>query len=92
MASNTTKTLNFKAWNSPVENPSWEYKLDIKDSDGNMFNPIYFKKKGSGKGTSWEASSCWAKIISICNSKWTYYELFDFGFAHLTDASVIEKA
>ena len=26
---------------SPAEYPSWEHKLDIKESYGNMFNPIF---------------------------------------------------
>ena len=36
MAANT---ISCKAWNSPVEYPCREYKHDIKESKGNMFNP-----------------------------------------------------
>ena len=40
-APNTAKTISCQAWNSPVEYPSWDYKFDMKESDGNMFNPIF---------------------------------------------------
>ena len=40
-APNTTSTVSCKAWNFPVNYPSWEYKSDINDPDGNMFNPIF---------------------------------------------------
>ena len=32
----TVRIISYKAWNSPVKYPSWEYKLHIKGSDGNM--------------------------------------------------------
>ena len=35
------KTISCKAWNSPVEYPSKECKHDIKEFNGNMFNPIF---------------------------------------------------
>ena len=38
------RTINWQAWNSLAEYPNWDYKLDIKESDGNMFNPIFLKK------------------------------------------------
>ena len=41
---NTTRTISCKARNSPVDYPSWEYKFDMEGSDGNVFNPIFFKK------------------------------------------------
>ena len=47
-ALNAASTINCKAWNSPVEYPSREYKHDIKESEGNMFNPI-FKKNVQGR-------------------------------------------
>ena len=33
-------TISCKAWNFPVEYPSWEYKFEIKESDGNMLNSV----------------------------------------------------
>ena len=35
------KDNQLQAWNSPVEYPSMECKHDIKESKGNMFNPIF---------------------------------------------------
>ena len=35
-APNTAKTISCQAWNSLVEYPNWDYKFDIKESDGNM--------------------------------------------------------
>ena len=43
-----TRTTSCKAWNSPVEYPSRECKHDIKESKGNMFNPI-FKENVQGQ-------------------------------------------
>ena len=40
-APNAARTISCKAWNSPVEYPSRECKHDIKESKGNMFNPIF---------------------------------------------------
>ena len=40
MVPNATITVNCKAWNSPVEYPSRECKYDVRESIGNMFNPI----------------------------------------------------
>ena len=34
-------TINYKAWNSPVEYPSRECKHYIKESEVNMFKPIF---------------------------------------------------
>ena len=48
MAPNAAKTINCKAWNSPVEYPCRGCKNNIKESEGNMFNPI-FKKKVQGE-------------------------------------------
>ena len=45
---NAARTISCKAWNSPVEYPSRECKHDIKESKGNMFNPI-FKENVQGK-------------------------------------------
>ena len=36
--SNTATTLSYKAWNSAVEYPCWEYKFDIKESYGQYSN------------------------------------------------------
>ena len=38
---NATRTISCKAWNSPVEYPSLECKHHIKESKGNMFDPIF---------------------------------------------------
>ena len=32
--------ISCNIWNALAIYPSWEYKFDIKESDGNMFNPI----------------------------------------------------
>ena len=40
-ASNTARTTSCKAWNSFVDYPSREWKHDIKESEDNMFNPIF---------------------------------------------------
>ena len=34
------RTISCNAWNSPVEYNSREYKHDIKESKGNMFNQV----------------------------------------------------
>ena len=48
MAPNTAKTISCKAWNSLVEYHSRWSKHDIKESGGNMFNPI-FKENAQGQ-------------------------------------------
>ena len=48
MAPNATRTISCKAWNSPVEYRSRECKHGIKESEGNMFNPI-FKENVQGQ-------------------------------------------
>ena len=35
---NATRTISYKAWNSPAEYPSWVARCDIKGSDGNVGN------------------------------------------------------
>ena len=40
MAPNTVRTISCKAWNSPVKYPNWQFELEIKEFDGNMFHPI----------------------------------------------------
>ena len=44
MAPNTARTISCKAWNSLVKYYSRESKHDIKESEGNMFNPIFKEK------------------------------------------------
>ena len=41
MTPNTSRAISCKALNSPVEDPSREYKPGITESEGNMFNPIF---------------------------------------------------
>ena len=41
MVLNAAMTISCKAWNSPVEYPSRECKHDIKESKGNVLNPIF---------------------------------------------------
>ena len=41
------RTISCKAWNSPAEYPSRECKHHIKESEGNMYNPIF---KGNVRG------------------------------------------
>ena len=41
MARNTTKTISYNAWNSPVENPSGETKHDTKEFQYNMLNTLF---------------------------------------------------
>ena len=58
-APNTTRAISYKAWNSPVEYPSRESKQDIKESEGNIYNPI-FKKNVQGQkhpGFSWSTDN-----------------------------------
>ena len=45
---NAARTISCKTWNSPVEYPSRECKHAIKESKGNMFNPI-FKENVQGQ-------------------------------------------
>ena len=45
------KTISSKAWNSPVEYPCRECKHDIKESKGNMVNPM-FKENVQGRNHS----------------------------------------
>ena len=53
MAPNAIRTISCKACNSPVEYPCRECKHNIKDFEGNMFNPIFrediewWKQQGS---------------------------------------------
>ena len=44
-APNDARTITYKAWNSPVGYPSRECEHDIKESEGNMFNPIFMERK-----------------------------------------------
>ena len=41
MAPNNARAISGKVWNSPVEYISRESKHDTKESEGNMFNPIF---------------------------------------------------
>ena len=41
---NAARTINCKAWNSPVEYPSWVARCDIKGSDGTMLTLIFLQK------------------------------------------------
>ena len=47
-ATNAARTISSKVWNSPVEYPSRECKHDIKEPEGNMFNPM-FKENDHGQ-------------------------------------------
>ena len=38
---NTARSISWKAWNSPVGYPNSQSKHDIKESEGNMFNPMF---------------------------------------------------
>ena len=40
-APNTTRTIRWSTWNSPVEYPIRESKHDTKECECNMFNPIF---------------------------------------------------
>ena len=57
-APNTAKTISCQAWNSLVEYPSWDYKFDIKESDGNM-SIQYILKEGLEAKSSPEVSGYW---------------------------------
>ena len=39
---NTAWTISCKARNYSVKYPSWEYKSDMKESDGNVFIPTFW--------------------------------------------------
>ena len=41
MAKKSARTISCKAWKSAVEYPSKESKPGVKESKGNMFNPIF---------------------------------------------------
>ena len=43
MAPNAGRTISCKAWNSPVQYPTREWKHDINESEENMFNPTFKK-------------------------------------------------
>ena len=62
MAPNTTRTISVKTWNFPVEPPSLEYKFDIKEYDGSMFNAIIQKK------------ACGQKHPGRLANKFTYFQ------------------
>ena len=51
-----------EAWNSTVEYPSWEYEIDIKDSDRSMPNPILSQKV---KGQRFYNSQGHGKIYTV---------------------------
>ena len=40
-APNVAMIISCRAWNSPIEHPSRECKHDIKETEGNMFNPRF---------------------------------------------------
>ena len=48
MAPNAAWTISYKAWNSPVEYPNRECKHDIRESEGNMFNPMFMENSRGG--------------------------------------------
>ena len=58
-APNAARTINCKAWNSPVEYPSRECKHDIKESEGNMSNPIF---KENVRGQKYPGSCTFAEL------------------------------
>ena len=68
-APKTARTTSCKAWNSPVEYPSRESKHDIKESGGNMLNPIF---KGNAQGRNifqWFVN--WAMKLLSCEDQRT---------------------
>ena len=44
MAPNITMAVSCKAWNTPVEYRSSEYKFDIMEPHSEMFSPIFETK------------------------------------------------
>ena len=63
-APNAARPISCKAWNSPVEYPSRECKRGIKESEGNMFNPI-FKENVQGRK---HPGSCAFEELEILSS------------------------
>ena len=54
------------AWNSPVEFPSRECKHAIKESEGNMFNPVF---KENVQGRKHPGSCAFAEPELLCYRK-----------------------
>ena len=65
----TARLMSCKAWNSPVEYPIWEYKKnDIKNTDGNMLNPISYKKvRGQKHSGRWAVSDARLPVSESLN-------------------------
>ena len=67
----TTRTISCKAWNSPVENPSRKFKHDSKESEENMFNPIFHEnvqgRKHTGRCTFAESA-----LLSSSTLQWRH--------------------
>ena len=60
---NAARAISCKAWNSPVEYPSTECKHDIKESERNMFNPI-FKENVQGRKHTGSCASAEPELLS----------------------------
>ena len=58
MATNAARTISCKAWNFLVEYTSRESRHDIKESEGNMFNPIF---KGNAQGQKHQGRCAFAE-------------------------------
>ena len=39
-----TWIISCKVWNYPVVYPTWEYRFDLTESNGNILNPTFIKK------------------------------------------------
>ena len=50
------------AWNCPAKYPSLEYKFDVKESDGNMFHPVFQKNVQSQNQSSRQVGYCRTKM------------------------------
>ena len=63
---NDPRTISCKAWNSPAEYPSWVARCDIKGFDGNMLNPIFWKKvEGRKHPGRWEIAEHQIRSIEV---------------------------
>ena len=73
-APNTTRTINCKVWTPPAEYPSRDYKHDIKESEGNMLNPIC---KGMSRGTKTQRGAQLQNQTYLVSK--AYYDLRNHG-------------
>ena len=72
------RTISCKAWNSPAEYPSRECKHHIKESKGNMYNPIFKEnvqgQKHPGSFTDDNYDIIWIILTQHMSESWKIYQ------------------